>query len=97
LYDALKEALPYEPTPVYDRHDRRAARERREIGLHAVRGGSIVGDHTVLFANEGEVIELSHRALSREVFATGALRAAVFLASRTEPGVYGMDELLASV
>ncbi len=94
LYHAAAEALPYEPTPVYDRHERREKRGAHEVGLHAVRGGSIVGEHEVIFAGHHEVIELRHSAGSREVFAAGAVRAAVFLAGVTRPGLYGMEDLL---
>lgn len=69
-------------------------RTPEEIGIHAVRGGDIVGDHTVIFAAEGERVELVHKASSRDVFARGAVRAAVFLAGR-EPGVYSMQDVLA--
>ena len=68
-------------------------RSATEIGFHAVRGGDIVGDHTVLFAAEGECIELSHRATSRDTFALGALRAAAWVAGRS-PGLYGMRDVL---
>ena len=68
-------------------------REAGEIGMHAVRAGGIVGEHHVIFANEGEQIEISHRAFSRETFARGALRAARFLA-RQEPGFYTMQDVL---
>ena len=68
-------------------------RPAQEIGFHAVRGGDIVGDHTVLFAAEGECIELSHRATTRETFALGALRAAAWLPGRA-PGLYGMRDVL---
>lgn len=64
-----------------------------EIGFHAVRGGDIVGDHTVMFAADGEVIEFSHRATSRETFAIGALRAAVWVHGRP-PGLYSMRDVL---
>ena len=97
LYDTLDSALPYDTEPVYDRHAVRAAREKREIGMHTVRGGGIVGDHTVLFASGGEVIELTHRAISREVFAEGAVRAAIFMATRKKPGLYSMRDLLESI
>jgi 4-hydroxy-tetrahydrodipicolinate reductase len=63
------------------------------IGFHAVRGGDIVGDHTVYFAGPGERLELKHQAHSREAFAQGALRAALFLAER-EPGLYSMQDVL---
>jgi len=64
-----------------------------KIGFHAVRGGDVVGDHTVIYAGQGERIELTHKATSREVFAQGALRAAAFLAGR-EPGLYTMSQVL---
>jgi 4-hydroxy-tetrahydrodipicolinate reductase len=68
-------------------------RSSEEIGMHAVRGGSIVGEHTVVFAGEGERIELIHRAASRDTFAYGALRAAQWLVGRA-PGRYDMQDLL---
>lgn len=68
-------------------------RPEKQIGFHAVRGGDIVGDHTVLFAADGECIELSHRATSRDTLALGALRAAAWLPGRA-PGLYGMRDVL---
>ena len=68
-------------------------RSATEIGFHAVRGGDIVGDHTVMFATDGELIEFSHRATSRDTFAVGALRAAAWLAGR-KPGLYTMRDVL---
>jgi 4-hydroxy-tetrahydrodipicolinate reductase len=68
-------------------------RPEKEIGFHAVRGGDIVGDHTVLFAGTGELLELSHRATSRDVFAVGALQAAAWAAGR-EAGLYSMKDVL---
>jgi 4-hydroxy-tetrahydrodipicolinate reductase len=78
------------------RHGREGAaalREPGEIGFHAVRGGDVVGDHSLLFAGEAEVIELVHRAGNREVFARGALKAAVWLAGRA-PGRYRIEDVL---
>jgi 4-hydroxy-tetrahydrodipicolinate reductase len=69
------------------------ARPRGEIGMHAVRGGDVVGDHTVIFAIEGERVELGHRASSRDTFAMGALRAARWVAGRA-PGLYDMQDVL---
>lgn len=69
------------------------ARSKNEIGMHALRGGDVVGDHTVIFASRGERIELTHKASSRETFAKGALRAVKFL-SRAEPGLYNMQQVL---
>lgn len=93
LFGAAAEALPYGPEPIYDRHERRAARPAREIGMHAVRGGTIVGEHEVVLAGRDEIITLSHSALSREVFAVGALRAARFVADKP-PGLYSMRDLV---
>ena len=69
------------------------ARERRAIGFHSVRGGDIVGEHTVVFAGDGERIEITHRAQSRRNFAMGALRAVRFVAER-EHGLFGMADVL---
>lgn len=69
------------------------ARTNAEIGLHAVRGGDVVGDHTVIFAGIGERLELTHKASSRETFANGALRAAQWIAGR-KPGLYSMEDVL---
>ena len=81
---------------VYDRHTERRRRVRGEIGLHAIRGGTIVGEHEVLFCGKDEVITLSHSAASREVFATGALRAARFMAGKPA-GFYNMDDVVNSL
>ena len=78
---------------VYDRHAVRRKRERGEIGLHAVRGGNIVGEHEVMFCGQHEIVTLSHSAASREVFATGALRAARFMQGKG-PGFYNMDDVV---
>lgn len=68
-------------------------RTPREIGMHAVRGGDVIGDHTVIFAGQGERIELTHRASSRETFAHGAVRAAMWI-PKQEPGVYDVMDML---
>ncbi len=69
------------------------ARTKREIGMHALRGGDVVGDHTVHFATPGERIELTHRASSRDTFASGALRAAAWVQGK-KPGLYSMQDVL---
>ena len=79
---------------VYDRQSVRKAREQKEIGIHSVRGGTIVGEHEVLFAGPNEQITISHSAASREIFATGALRAAAYVAKKDE-GLYNMSDLIA--
>ncbi len=97
LAEAAASALPYHPQYIYDRHSVRRARDRHEIGISAVRGGNIVGDHEVIFAGRDEVIEIKHSAMSREVFASGAVRAARFLAGVEEPGLYSMADLVAGI
>jgi 4-hydroxy-tetrahydrodipicolinate reductase len=64
-----------------------------EIGIHSVRGGDVVGDHTVIFANTGERLELTHKASSRDTFANGALRAALWVVKQ-KPGLYDMQDVL---
>lgn len=78
---------------VYDRHSVRKARDASEIGIHSVRGGTIVGEHEVLFAGTNEVISIKHEAASREIFANGALRAAKYLAGKGA-GLYDMSDLI---
>lgn len=97
LAEAASAALPYEPEYVYGRQSVRKPRDRREIGISSVRGGTIVGDHEVIFAGRDEVIEIKHSARSREVFASGAVRAAKFLAGVQAPGLYSMADLVAAV
>jgi 4-hydroxy-tetrahydrodipicolinate reductase len=86
-------AVKLEDKAVYGREGMVGARPRGEIGIHAVRGGDIAGDHTVLFAGDGERIEIRHVAHGRQVFAQGALRAALFLQGR-KPGLYTMADVL---
>ncbi|WP_026495161.1 4-hydroxy-tetrahydrodipicolinate reductase [Butyrivibrio sp. WCD3002] len=93
LADSIKESLPEEFEYVYDRSGRREKRPKKEIGISAVRGGTIVGDHDVIFAGTDEVITLSHRAYSRSVFAKGALEAARFLAGKPA-GMYDMADVI---
>lgn len=93
LADAANSALGNEYEYVYDRTVRREKRPVKEIGISAVRGGTIVGDHDVIFAGQDEVITLSHRAYSRAVFGKGAVEAAKFLAGK-EAGFYTMHDVL---
>jgi 4-hydroxy-tetrahydrodipicolinate reductase len=77
----------------HGRHGIVGERTQNEIGIHALRGGDVVGDHTVIFANYGERIELTHKASSRDTFANGALRAAQWIV-RQKPGLYDMQDVL---
>ena len=94
LAEAAADALPCQPELVCGRQGIRRSRERCEIGISSVRGGGIVGDHEVLFAGRDELIELRHSALSREVFASGAVQAARFLAAGQSPGLYSRADLV---
>jgi 4-hydroxy-tetrahydrodipicolinate reductase len=93
LADTIKDSIKEETYYVYGR-DGHKKRDNNEIGIHAVRGGSIVGDHDVIFAGTGEVIELTHKAISRDVFAIGALKACEYMATVTDAGLYNMDDVL---
>ncbi len=95
LADAAASAVSYDAEYVYNRHSVRQPREKREIGISAVRGGTIVGDHEVIFAGRDEVIELHHHATSREIFASGAVKAARFLIGKA-PGLYSMADLVSA-
>lgn len=93
LANAAKEGLSYEPEYVYERHSVRKKRDKKEIGISAVRAGTIVGEHDVIFGGRDEVITLSHTAMSKEIFATGAINAAAFLIGKA-PGMYSMKDML---
>lgn len=95
LADSINEELNNEYEYVYDRSTRREKRPQKEIGISAVRGGSIVGDHDVIFAGMDEVITFSHTAYSRAVFAKGAVSAAKFLAGKPA-GMYDMSDVIAA-
>lgn len=97
LADAASEGLSYTPQYVYDRSKVSRAREKTEIGISAVRGGTITGEHSVIFAGTDEVIELKHSAYSREVFAAGAVKAAKFMSRISEAGMYNMGDVLKSI
>ncbi len=94
LADSINGALEEKYEYVYDRSGRRMKRPVNEIGISAIRGGTIVGDHDVIFAGEDEVITFSHRAYSRAVFGKGAVEAAKFLAGKPA-GFYSMNDVLA--
>lgn len=94
LADSVSQGLEYQPVYEYNRHAKREKRTKNEIGIHAIRGGTIVGEHEVIFAGNDEIITVSHSARSKSVFATGSINAALFLAQKDE-GMYSMKELVA--
>ncbi len=93
LANAINETLDNKYHYVYDRHSQRKKRDKNEIGMHAIRGGTIVGEHDVIFAGHDEVITLSHSAASKSVFAEGSINAAVYLSDKPA-GLYDMSSLV---
>ncbi len=85
--------LSYEEDVMHGRNGLVGARPQRQIGMHSLRGGDVVGDHTVMFATDGERVELTHKASSRMTFAQGAVRAALWLAGKPA-GLYSMQDVL---
>lgn len=93
IADAISSAAGVKPDYKFGRYGKSDKRNPSEIGIHSIRGGAIVGEHEVIFAGAGEVIEIKHSALSREVFAYGAVKAASFLC-RKEKGFYNMKDVI---
>ena len=93
IADAVKATMKNDAELVYDRHSVRQKRAKNEIGMHSLRGGTIVGEHSVIFAGKDEVLELKHEAHSKEVFAVGAIKAAKFLIGKSA-GMYDMANLI---
>ncbi len=93
LADAINEEIDNRMKYEYDRHSKREKRTKNEIGIHAVRGGTIVGEHEIIFAGRDEIITLSHSARSKEIFAVGAVNAAVFMTGK-DCGMYDMSQLI---
>ena len=93
LANAINEEAENKYNYVYDRHSVRAKRTKNEIGMHAIRGGTIVGEHEIIFAGRDEVISLKHEAHSKSVFAVGSVNSAVFLKDKPS-GLYAMSDLL---
>ncbi len=94
IADAINDVRDDIDTYMYDRHAQRKKRDKNEIGLHALRGGTIVGEHEVVFAGRHEVISISHSAQSKELFANGAINAACFMVGK-DNGLYDMSNMLA--
>lgn len=93
LAEAINSVFNDKKKYIYDRHNLRKARDNEEIGISSIRGGTIVGEHDIIFAGHDEVITLSHSAQSREVFAVGAVNAAIFLKDKSA-GLYDMGDLI---
>jgi len=93
IADGISDVRENDPRYVYDRHAYRMKRSKNEIGIHSVRGGTIVGEHSVIFAGNDEVLTITHQAQSKALFATGAVSAAIFTVSQI-PGMYDMSDML---
>lgn len=91
--DSINESLNNEYSYNYDRTKTRTKRDSKEIGMHAVRGGTIVGEHSIIFAGTDEVVELKHSALSKDIFAVGAVNGAKFLSKKSK-GMYDMQNVI---
>lgn len=92
LADAIKDVLP-DRFYVYGRSGKVGKRDKNEIGIHALRGGNVVGEHSVIFAGQDETITLSHSATDRKVFAQGAIKAAIYISGK-ENGLYDMSDMI---
>lgn len=93
LADAINDCCKEKKNYIYGRHSKADVCSMSDLGIHAVRGGTIPGEHTILFAGDDEIIEITHRALSKNIFAQGAIQAAAFLAGKP-PGLYDMADVL---
>ena len=94
IANAISQEIPEEVDYVYDRQSRNEARKKNEIGISSIRGGNIVGDHSAMFINDEEILTVSHRAMTRDVFAKGALTAAGFMCGK-QAGYYNMSDVIA--
>lgn len=96
IADAIKGELDRDTEYAFDRTQRREPRRKNEIGIHAVRGGTIVGEHEVIFAGNDEIVKISHSARSKSLFATGAVNAACWITAK-ESGLYNMSDMISEV
>ena len=93
LANAISDVLEEKPLYEFDRHSKRKKRPKNEIGIHSVRGGTIVGEHEIIYAGTDEVISIKHQAMSKKVFAAGAVNAAKFLKGKVN-GIYSMEDMI---
>lgn len=93
IADAINDELDEKASYEYNRHDKREKRPKNEIGIHSIRGGTIVGEHEVIFAGNDEILKISHSARSKALFATGAVNAAAFIIGKNA-GMYTMSDMI---
>lgn len=96
IADEINEQLDNTMDFIYDRSQKKEKRKRNEIGISAIRGGTIPGEHSVFFAGKDEILEIKHTAISRDVFGTGAIRAAMYIVSKKK-GLYNMKSMLKEI
>ncbi len=94
IADAINDTLDNRNEYCYERHSRHEKRPKNEIGIHSIRGGNVVGEHTVMFLGEDEVLEITHKSNSREIFARGALKAVKFIVDKKPGKLYSMSDML---
>jgi 4-hydroxy-tetrahydrodipicolinate reductase len=94
IADAINETREKRAEYEYNRHEKREKRKKDEIGIHSIRGGNIVGDHTIIFAGQDEVVEITHKAASRDLFARGAIKAAEFIVGQPAGRLYSMKDVV---
>ncbi|MDR0468927.1 MAG: 4-hydroxy-tetrahydrodipicolinate reductase [Peptococcaceae bacterium] len=97
IAEAAASGLAFEPRYIYDRSCEHRQRDHKEIGIHSVRGGTIIGEHEAMFIGPNEILTISHSVQSRELFANGAVKAAAFLLENPQPQIYNMDDLVRSL
>ncbi|MCK5811765.1 MAG: 4-hydroxy-tetrahydrodipicolinate reductase [Clostridiales bacterium] len=93
IADSINKSLEQPKDYIYDRQSSRKKRSPNEIGIHSIRGGNIVGEHTIIFSGHNEIIEIKHEALSKDIFANGAIKAAIYL-NKQPSGFYTMNSML---
>ena len=93
LANTLSEAIGTNPHYEYDRHSKREKRSKNEIGIHSIRGGTIVGEHEIIFAGTDEIVSIKHQAMSKKIFAAGAVNAAKFVNAKAA-GIYSMEDIV---
>lgn len=93
IANAISDTLEEKPLYEYDRHSKREKRPKNEIGIHSIRGGTIVGEHEVIFAGTDEIVSIKHQAMSKKIFAYGAVNAAKFLSGKSA-GIYTMKDII---
>ncbi|MBQ7668564.1 MAG: 4-hydroxy-tetrahydrodipicolinate reductase [Clostridia bacterium] len=94
IADAINEVVDEKENYCFERHSRHEKRPKNEIGIHSIRGGNMVGEHTVMFLGQDEVLEITHKSFSREIFAAGALKAVKYIVDKKPGKLYSMSDMM---